>query len=180
LARLTYAGTSGFWRNAKGALLFAAPGFSQKPMIYRVPAEIGDQAMRRSVGLEYGQQFVIEPLLVWVYAAAPDLTWFWVLFFAYGLLGRPVLQAVLVLRGMEKTGIPAPLETKLAPTPRSTWWRVPAVMVIAVLILVYCANSERPVTWESLWPNLLILGLFGVVRLIERAVYRRMLARQPA
>ncbi len=180
MARLTYAGTNGFWRNAKGTLFFAAPGFTQKPMIYRVPPDQADRAVKRSTGLEYGQQFVIEPLLVWVYAAAPDLTWFWVLFFAYGLFGRPVLQAVLVLRGLEKTGIPAPLETKLAPVPRSTWWRVPAAMIIAVLILVYCANPDRPVTWESLWPGLAVLGLFGVIRLIERAIYRRMLARQAA
>jgi hypothetical protein len=180
LARLTYADASGFWRNAKGTLFFSAPGFSQKPMMYRVPPEQAERAIRRNTWLEYGQQFLIEPFMVWVYAAAPDQSWFWYLFLAYALLGRPTLQAMLVLRGLEKTGVPAPLETKLPPVPRSIWWRVPAAMVIAILILIYCANPDRPVTWETLWPGLAVLGALGVLRLVERAIYRRMLARQPA
>lgn len=180
MARLTYAGTSGFWRNAKGTLFFSAPGFAQKPMLYRVPVEQADRAFKHSIWLEYGQQFLIEPLLVLVYAAADSETPFWVLLFAYALLGRPTLQALLVLRGLEKTGIPAPLETKLEPTSRSIWWRVPAALVIAALILIYLSNPDRPLTWDSLWPNLVGLGILGLARLAEREFYRRKLARQPA
>jgi hypothetical protein len=180
LARLTYAGTSGFWRDADGTLFYCGTGFSQKPMLYRVPGARAALAFARSTWLEYGQQFVIEPLLVLVYAAADSETPFWVLLFGYALLGRPTLQALLVLRGLEKTGRQAPLETKLEPVARSTWWRVPAALVIAALILIYLSNPDRPLTWDSLWPNLVGLGILGLARLGEREVYRRRLARQSA
>ncbi|MEI9984204.1 MAG: hypothetical protein WDN69_13940 [Aliidongia sp.] len=180
MARLTYAGASGFWRDAAGTLFYCGTGLSQKPMLYRVPPDRAAQSFARSTWLEYGQQFVIEPLLVLVYAAADSETPFWVLLFAYALFGRPALQGLLVLRGLGKTGIPAPLETKLEPFSRSNWWRIPAALIIAALILIYLSNTDRPLTWDSLWPNLVGLGILGLARIAERAVYRRKLARMPA
>jgi hypothetical protein len=180
LARLTYAGASGFWRDPAGTLFYCGTGLSQKPMLYRVPPDRAARSFARSTWLEYGQQFIIEPLLVLVYAAADSETPFWVLLFAYALFGRPALQGLLVLRGLEKTGVQAPLETKLEPSSQATWWRAGAALVIAALILINLSNPDRPLTWDSLWPNLLGLGILGLTRLGEREFYRRKLARMPA
>ena len=179
MARLTYAGASGFWRDAAGTLFYCGTGFSQKPMLYRVPAAQAEPSIARGARLDVVQQFLVEPLLMLVYAAADSETPFWILLFGYALVGRPALQWLMLLRRLAKTGVPAPIETRLEPFSRSALWRAGAALVIAALILIYLSNPARPLTWDSLWPNLLALGALGLARLGEREIYRRKLARQP-
>jgi hypothetical protein len=180
LARLTHAGAHGFWRDDAGALFYCAMGFSQKPLLYRVPAAQSQQSIARSAWLDLGQQFLIEPGLVLVYAAADSETPFWILLFAYALIGRPALQWLLLLRRFERPGSPAPLETKLEPFSRAALWRTALALVLAVLILIFLSNPARPLTFDTLWPNLLALGVLGIARLVERAYYRRKLAAMAA
>ena len=180
MARLKFAGVSGFWRDDSDRLLHVGTGFSQAQHLYVVPPAMAAASFRGAALLGFSQQFLIEPALVLLYAAADSELPFWLLLAAYVLLGRPLLQWLLVLRRLGPAGASAPIETLVEPRSPSGLLRAALSLGIAALIVIFLSNPARPPTLAMLWPNLLALAVLGGVLEAQRLYYQRKLAGEAA
>lgn len=180
LARLTFAGVSGFWRDGSDALFHVGTGFSQAQHLYFVPPAQAPASFRGAALLGICQQFLIEPALVLVYAAADSELPFWLLLAAYVFLGRPLLHWLLVLRRLGPAGARAPIETLVEPRSTAGLLRLGLSLGLAALIVIFLSNPARPPSLAMLWPNLLALALLGGALEAQRLYYRRKLAGEAA